>query len=273
MNKLFFAVVIYNKKICDSVTCTELENIIKTEKVIIADNSDKENDAEKVCSEKKWIYISMNGNKGLSMAYNTIIDYIKKKEDYSEEDAIILLDDDTKITSEYILKLKEMLEMHNDINIFMPIIKDKNNIIISPSEYTKLKINKIRNYKEAINLKREKFLAINTCLAIRMKIFNSYAYDTKLFLDQVDNQFFYDMRKKGEKFLCINSVIKQDFFSTDNKDYNKEIIRRKIEKRDYKNFVSDKSILEKIMYYFRVLFWKVRGCIKYRRIKYFIDLK
>ena len=109
MNKLFFAVVIYNKKICDSVTCTELENIIKTEKVIIADNSDKENDAEKVCSEKKWIYISMNGNKGLSMAYNTIIDYIKKKEDYSEEDAIILLDDDTKITSEYILKLKEML--------------------------------------------------------------------------------------------------------------------------------------------------------------------
>lgn len=273
MNKLFFAVIIYNKNICDSITCTELGNIIKNEKVIIVDNSEKENDVENMCIEKNWIYIPMNGNKGLSKAYNAIIDYIKKKEDYLEDDAIILLDDDTKITNEYILKLKKMLRIHKDINIFMPIIKDKNDIIISPSKYTKIKINRIRSYDSAKDIKQKNFLAINTCLAIRMKIFNNYKYDTKLFLDQVDNQFFYDMRKKREKFFCINSVIKQDFFSTDNKNYDKEIKRKKIEKRDYKNFVSDKSILEKIMYHFRILFWKVKGVIKYRKIKYFIDLK
>ena len=273
MNRLFFAVVIYNKKICDSITCTELTNIIKNEKVIIADNSEENFDLEKMCFKKKWVYISMNGNKGLSKAYNAIIDYIKKKEKYSENDVIILLDDDTKITSEYIMRLKKMLTIHKDINIFMPIIKDKNNTIISPSQYTKIKINKIKNYEEIQKIKQENFLAINTCLAIRMRIFNEYKYNTALFLDYVDNQFFYDMRRKKEKFLCINSVIKQDFFSVENKDYNKEIIRKKIEKRDYKKFVSDKSILEKVMYYFRILYWKIRGCMKYRKIKYFIDLK
>ena len=272
MSKVFYAIVIYNKQFRDSITCIELEKIAENEKIIVVDNSEIKNDIQEECLKKNWKYLSMNGNKGISKAYNNVIDYIKKNEQYSNDDAIVLLDDDTKITKEYLIKLKQKLETYKDINIFMPIIKDENDNIISPSKYTKFKIIKVENYKEVERIKQKNFLAINTCLAIRMKIFKDYTYDTKLFLDQVDNQFFYDMRNKQEKFLCIDSIIIQNFFSTNNKDYAKEIMRKKIEKEDYKKFVMNKSILEKIMYHFRILYWKIKGCFKYRNIKYFIDL-
>lgn len=273
MNKIFFAVVLYNKNFYDSDTCKQLESIVKNDKVIIADNSTKKNDVEKIAIEKKWKYILMNGNEGISNAYNAIIKYIKSEEEHDDNDVIVFVDDDTKITQEYITKLRIELEQKKHINIFMPIIKEKKNVIISPSKYTKLKIIKVKNKEQIKKIKQKNFLAINTCLAVRMKIFKEYRYTNKLFLDYVDNQFFYDMRKKGEKFVCIDTEIMQKFFSTDNNDYNKDIIRRKIQIRDYKNFIKDKTIMEKVVFYIRILYWKIKGCIKYRKITYFIDLK
>jgi len=273
MNKLFFGVVIYNKNFNESVTCTRLNEIAKDEKILIADNSTKKNDFEEQCLQNKWIYISMEGNKGISVAYNAIINKIKENKEYSENDILVLLDDDTEITKEYIEKLKESINTYAETNIFMPIIRAEENVIISPSKYTKIRNIKLNNKEQINKLKTKEFLGINTCLAIRMKIFKNYIYTTELFLDLVDNQFFYDMRKRNEKFYCIDVEIKQNFFSTENKDYNKEIIRKKIQKKDYKNFVKNKSLTEKIMYYIRILFWKIKGSVKYKTFKYFVDLK
>ena len=50
----------------------------KENTVIVCDNSEKENKNDITIQKDHQIYISMNGNKGLSYAYNQAINYIDK---------------------------------------------------------------------------------------------------------------------------------------------------------------------------------------------------
>ena len=270
--KIFYAVVLYNKNLEESLTCGFLKDILKTNNVWIADNSTKANNVKEKCKELKWNYISMNGNKGLPKAYNTIIEDIISNNVNFENDFIMTLDDDTQLTIEYIKLLEESYSNSKDVDVFVPIIKDEKNTIISPAKYKKIRRNNLKNEFDALNLDNEKFMAINTCSTIKLSIFKNYRYNEKLFLDNVDHQFYYDMRKENKKFLCVNCVIKQSFFSTSNTNYKKEAIRKRIMIKDYKVFVSDKSLLEKILCYPRIISWALKGCIKFKNIRFLFEL-
>lgn len=269
---LYYAVVLYNKNLEESTTCCRLKNDIKAKNVIIADNSTKKNNAKEWCEKLGWDYISMNENAGLSKAYNAIIQNIKLKDIDYENDFVMTLDDDTKITASYIDILEKTIDNNKESNIIMPIIEDTNNTIISPARYTKIRISNLKNKNEALAINKKYITAINTCLAIRLKIFKNYKYDENLFLDNVDHQFFYDMRNLKENFLVIDYEIIQNFFSTSNSDYTREIIRKKLMYKDYKIFVSNKSIIEKILYYPRIVSWTVKGCLKFKTIKFLIEI-
>ena len=266
----FFVVVIYNKKCCESQSCRALLKRKKDdERVLIIDNSDKicqEN--KETCENLNWKYINMGGNKGLTKAYNRAIRYLK---DYSE-DMIIWLDDDTYITDEYINELKEKTRKNKNIDIFMPVIKDSNDKIISPSIYTKIKIINIKNKTEIVRINKKNILGINTCLAVRISLYQDYLYNENQFLDLVDNQFFYDMRQRKVEFQIIPVEIKQSFFSTEKQTYESKIKRTKIEVHDYKIYVSNKSVIEKVMYLMRTLFWGIRGSIKYHNLKFLYEV-
>ena len=270
MNNLFFIVVLYNKNFEQSKTCTHLHKINKKyfSNIIILDNSTVSNDVSKNCLSFGWNYISMNGNKGLTSAYNKGIDFIKNHCSYSDTDIVILLDDDTDITNDYIISLEHASFEHNDINIFIPRIVSDTGELISPSRYTPYKNYKLKKLS-SVNINN--ILAINSCLAIRLCIFNDYVYNSNLFLDYVDSQFFYDMRKRNENFYLLDSEIVHSFFMKSNNDYFKEINRMRILKKDYRAFVKDKSFLEKFLYFPRIVFWKIRGFLKYRKISYFFD--
>ncbi|WP_347046798.1 glycosyltransferase family 2 protein [Blautia obeum] len=67
--------------------------------MLVVDNSTSDFGNKAYCSKKNIDYISMDGNKGLSKAYNAAVDACKEK------DAIILFDDDTEVTEEYFEKL------------------------------------------------------------------------------------------------------------------------------------------------------------------------
>lgn len=199
------AIVVYNKKVKDSITCKNILNINdKQIEILIIDNSTQDYKNKTFCEKKNIKYISMNGNKGLSKAYNVAVDASKTK------DIIILFDDDTEVTKEYFDKLSDAINTYQDVDIFAPIIYGQDGVIYSPNEYDFMRSHFIKFSDQKIS--QEKFNAIASCLAIRMKVFNNYRFNEKLFVDQIDQNFFYDQRRKNVKFKKIDVKILQNFY-------------------------------------------------------------
>lgn len=198
------AVVVYNKKISESITCRVIKKIDSDIDILVIDNSDKKNDNAEYCKSNGIRYISMHGNKGLSKAYNVAVDNSKGS------DVIVLFDDDTEVTSEYFDKLKDALVKHPDIDIFAPIMRGQDGVIYSPNEFNFLRNHFITTPDQKIS--QYSFNAIASCLAIRMRVFEKYRFNEKLFVDQVDQYFFCEQRKLGRKFEKLDIEILQHFY-------------------------------------------------------------
>ena len=145
----------------------------------------------------------MNGNKGLSKAYNAAIDTI-------EADIVILFDDDTNVTAEYFRTLNDAVIENPNIDIFAPIVYGQDGMIYSPNEFNFLKNHFISSPDQAID--PNKFNAIASCLAIRMKVLKNYRFNELLFVDQVDQYFFYEQRKLHRTFMKLDTIISQNFY-------------------------------------------------------------
>lgn len=198
-------IVIYNKRVEESITCKNIMNSgDKSIGLLIIDNSTRDFGNKEYCINEGIDYISMDGNSGLSKAYNAAVDACKKK------DIIILFDDDTEVTEEYFNKLDVALNTYPDIDIFAPIIYGQDGVIYSPNEYNFMRSNFIQSPNQEVS--QTKFNAISSCLAIRMRVFDNYRFNEKLFVDQVDQNFFYDQRKRKSRFKKIDVKIHQNFY-------------------------------------------------------------
>ncbi len=208
-NNIVFVIVIYNKLIDDSITIKTIKNIGLEINMIIVDNSDEQNQSirrlngEK-CLAKKVQYINMGGNKGLSKAYNSAIELC------DGYDAIVLMDDDTEISKEYICELDRCLSIDKDIDIFAPIVYGQDGVIYSPNEFNFLRNKFMKDEFDFPSM--DKFNAIASCLAIRPCVFNDYRFNESLFVDQVDQNFFCDQRKRNVRFGIIPVTIRQNFY-------------------------------------------------------------
>lgn len=202
-SKITAIVVIFNKTISQSITCQRIKAMDRNIDVLVVDNSEISNSNEIVCKELGFRYLSMNGNKGLSKAYNAAVDHSKNT------DVIVLFDDDTEITEEYFQILDKALKKYPDVDIFAPIIRGQDNVIYSPNEF-----NFLRNHfilSPAQEISQRSFNAIASCLAIRIKVFDNYRFNEKLFVDQVDQYFFCEQRKLDRKFGKLDIEVRQNF--------------------------------------------------------------
>lgn len=228
MSNLKFAavIVIYNKKVQESITCKNLEKIKKDRiDIYIVDNSDKDYGNKNVCETMGYFFINMNGNKGLSKAYNRAIDNI------IDQDAIVFLDDDTEVAKDYFDVLENSMMENESADIFAPIVYGQDGIIYSPNKFNFLRNKFIRDENEKIDQKD--FNAIASCLAIRTRVFESYRFNEALFIDQVDQYFCYEQRQLNKKFVKMNVSIHQNFYQRGNKLDKKSGWRRmKLRLRD-----------------------------------------
>ncbi len=208
--KISTIIVVYNKDISQSTTCRSIKAYRDTD-VLIVDNSTQPNNNKEYCSQHGIGFVSMNGNKGLSKAYNTALNMIVR----SETDVVVLLDDDTDVPEEYFTKLKEELQGKPNVDIFVPIIRGQDGIIYSPNNYNFLR-NKLVNdpIKEVA---QDSFNAISSCMAIRMSVFDDYRYNEKLFVDEIDHCFCREQRARGKRFGILNVEIKQNFHQREDK--------------------------------------------------------
>lgn len=203
-NLITVAVVVYNKQISKSITCQRIKEVDADIDILVIDNSEIENDNKFFCEKNGIRYISMEGNKGLSKAYNKAVD------NSTESEVIVLLDDDTEVTSEYFDELKKVVEKYPDIDIFAPVIKGQDGVIYSPNEFNFLRNHFIASADQEVS--KESFNAIASCLAIRMHVFDNYRFNEELFVDQVDQYFFCEQRKLGRKFKKLDVEILQHFY-------------------------------------------------------------
>ena len=197
-------IVVYNKKVSESITCQMVKDIEPAMDIFIIDNSEIETGNAEYCKKNGIRYMSMDGNKGLSKAYNRAVD------NSLSSDVIILFDDDTEITSEYFEKLRIALDEHPEIDIFAPVVRGQDGVIYSPNEFNFLKNNLVMSSTQTVS--RERFNAIASCLAIRIRVFDNYRFNEKLFVDQVDQFFFCEQRCRRKTFGVLDVEILQHFY-------------------------------------------------------------
>ncbi len=238
--------------------------------MLIVDNSDSLEIIDEniqYCQKNGHMLLTMRLNAGLSKAYNAAIDYIFAKKIY---DFIILLDDDTDITKEYFDILNELILEYPQTDIFAPIIYGQDRKIYSPNEAFILKNKLMKNENSHVSMDR--FNAINSCLAIKLDVYNNYRYDERLFLDQVDQKFFDDARKRKLKFHIIPASIEQNFSQRNNKATSEVIWNRfKLRIRDMASY----SRLYDGWYYLgliKSLGWAVQMALKCKSIKLFFKM-
>lgn len=206
--RLFAVVVVYNKSISESTTIKRLLRVdIRELEIIVADNSTLDYNNEQECREKSIHYISMCGNKGLSKAYNAALSYIQGRS--GDDDLVIWFDDDTQITKEYFLALRDSLIRNRGSEVFAPIIYGQDGKIYSPNNAGFLKNKLLKSIDDEIDYHR--FNAINSCLAVRQRIYRKYRYNEDLFLDSIDQRFFDDLRKSGAKFSILYTPVVHNF--------------------------------------------------------------
>ncbi|ARE12408.1 glycosyltransferase [Lactococcus lactis] len=215
---IFYCVVLYNKKIDEAITIKNLfECNLDNRKIIAFDNSDDLYFREynsKYYNEKLYCLLqSSNKNVGLSAAYNRILEKIHREFDIENENQYICwLDDDTEISTEFLIKQENAVNGNYDI--IVPKIIGQDGIVYSPNEAGKIKNNLVLNNSNK-KISKLKFNAINSCLTVKTSIYSNFKFDEHLFLDQVDQLFFDNLRERTFSYKIVDVTIEQQFSQRD----------------------------------------------------------
>lgn len=223
-NKIEALIVIYNKSLADSLTFESIKGVPGIH-ITVADNSTQYFGNEKAAYNAGCSYIDMHGNQGLSKAYNKAIATLPKT-----EELLCLFDDDTRVGETYFSALREAEKKYKDVDIFVPIVMDKKGML-SPCMIYRLECVRVKKV-EAIPAKN--LSAINSGMAIRLRVFENYAYDEGQFLDYVDHAFIRDaVRRGGAKMVVMeDAVINQTFSGAEKSSLEADKRRFSIYKKD-----------------------------------------
>ena len=183
---------------------------------------------EKEARSRGYRYFGMGGNVGLSRAYNRVISELEMN-----DCLICLFDDDTAVGNDYFKVLREDADRFPDVDIFAPVVKDGKGIL-SPCILRNLAGRRVRSVGE---LPRYGISAINSGLAVRLRVFNDYRYDEGQFLDYIDHAFIRDIAGQDlSKIRIMDTVLYQRFMGSESPDRRSLLNRYGIFKNDVTHF-------------------------------------
>ena len=259
---IYAAIVIYNKICSESVSIQCLQRWMTPEelKIIVFDNSTSDYCNAQFCVEHNFKYLTYHENKGLSFAYNRIIENIQADSD----DYVLILDDDTELTEEF---LREIVFCEKkDINL--PVVRSiQDGHIFSPS----IKKNRIRSIViQSVNeLEGNQITAINSGMVIKASVFESIRYNESLFLDCVDHDFMDQVNERGYEIKILQSLIFQNLSRQNIKNNESTKARMIIYGKDFKKYCyAKKRYIYFMISFFRssIEYCKKTGSFSYLRI-------
>ena len=240
--RLVICIILYNEvvtKIQSLETFRQAMSLFGA-KILIMDNSTNEEirkinsfESEKI----KFTYFSNDGNIGLSRAYNNAINYASNFEDYW----MMLADDDTYFSMDYLNNVYRTISNDSDIDIFTGIVKVSGNVFspknkLSFSGTAQLFIEKPGVYSN--------IFPVNTGLVIHKCVFDKIGkYDENLFLDMIDFNFANQLTSEGINLIkVIEGEISQSFSGYERGNYKGQMVRYSIFKKDFSYFCKRNNI-------------------------------
>lgn len=189
MKILFAGIVTYNPDI--DILNINIKSIRgQLETVIIVDNGSKNfEEIERLAGEHNIQIISNQKNFGIAAALNQLMEYGRTK-GFSW---MLSLDQDSVCQHDYCIKISELFDILPNVGIVAPVISDRNVGIIGH--------NPQGNYG-----------VVNTCITsgacIKVSVWDSVGrYDEKMFIDSVDFEFCYRVRKEGYLVIQTRKVV------------------------------------------------------------------
>lgn len=174
--------VIYNQACEQSLTCRNLlAHAPRDLQVIVFDNSTREFGNRAFCDAHGWVYLGGGGNLGLSKAYNACIAHLRSTD---PEGYFCLLDDDTEVTGEYFDKLHAAMEAGSLLAV--PLVYADGRLL-SPCRITPCHKATLFPDEDALAAYGGPITAINSGMAMHLRLFESYRYDEHIFLDGIDH--------------------------------------------------------------------------------------
>lgn len=223
----YVLLVIYNQNGSDSPACEALR-ARKDIGVLIVDNSTADYQNKAYCEQAGFSYLSMQGNKGLSKAYNQGIRYLKK---HTGATHVILLDDDTALSDDYFAVLQQAVAEHPATEIFLPLVRDEVGLL-SPCAIHGYSVHRVSSEQE---LTAASVTGINSGMALALSLFDDYSYAEDYFLDYIDHAFLRDMKRRGKPIQVIHTTLRQQFSGNDT-DQAAALSRFELFKRDFRVF-------------------------------------
>lgn len=290
-------VVLYNKKAEASRSLKSLSAAGRPDlTVLVFDNSDLEKalkeSNQRFCREHGLVYLSGEGNLGISRAYNRCIDYIvAKQQDASAgssagssadasinasadapagspagaadqadaikntsaapdqgnaskaaEDLVCFFDDDTDLekaspSEGYFEQLDAAIDEVHDI--YVPVILSAGKILSPCLLSTSHAARRFASQEEVYSYNGPSLSAINTGMAVRLKLYEHYRYDESIFLDGVDHHFLQDMKEKKHRIKVFPYVCEQAFSGDERPARDGALKRFEIFCKDYAYILKD----------------------------------
>lgn len=260
--KLYGVVVLYNPNIKETIRNIKTY-LNQLDKLYLIDNSEKNNyfKLEKFIVEQKNIkYFWLEENKGIAKALNLG----KNKAIEEKANYFLTMDQDSSFKNNF----EEMIKWIENNEEQM-----KKVAIVSPFQIIK---------KERLKKKfevEEKETVITSGNILNLKIIKEIGdFNEDFFIDEVDHEFCYRVRKKGYKILSLNNI-QLNHKLGDLKDYylfsvtNHNYIRRYYITRNklymIKKFpeLKKRYVISIFAYFFKIIFFEKD---KRRKLKYYI---
>ena len=267
MERFDVIICLFNKRLFESqtlVSILELDILGVGFNLHLWDNSSaKMDENEQYLLEEKGTSLSYDHtpeNKPLSFVYNRIL---SRLENVSTN--IILLDDDTRIPSNYIQTVSKLLKTEKDIKLFIPTIRHKE-LIVSPA---------IDFYLFSTYFKSQPFgkiglknlTAINSGMVIRSIYFNSFRYNEQLNFYGTDNNFMLEYMKR-EKLVMMIPICLDHHLSIFDASKEKKIKIHSETIRARKIIYSNSTLIIRILVFLNIKLTSLKKCLQYKTLEY-----
>jgi len=208
MNSVLGVLVLYKCKLVDSETFISLNKALETNNLkldlFVYDNSHISDDSVNKQSYRSLhiTYVHDKTNPGICKPYNIALQIAKAK----NRKWLLLLDQDTCLTSEYIYELNNTIETKSNYVSIIPLTYSKDKIV-SPTRYDflgRMKPIRIGEAKRVV----ENITAINSGACVNVDFLTEIGGLNKDFpLDMLDHWLNYEINKRNEQIFVMNSKL------------------------------------------------------------------